>query len=107
MTTHMTNASRSRMLLAATLITPWRTVHRSLRWLGDVVRLVLTGMFALVSANTFVPLFATLGRRVQSMEAATMLSLALAWVVAALALAWFGWCGRQGMRQRPHPFLAN
>lgn len=73
---------------------------------GWGMALVLAGMAVLVSASTFVPLFATLGHHPWHAEHAVFAALAVAWIVAAGALGWLGRRGWQGMRARPHPFLA-
>ncbi len=66
---------------------------------------LLTGMGLLVSASTFVPLFATLGRHARPLEAGSVAGLAVAWATAAMALLWLAQHGWRGLRQRPHPFL--
>jgi hypothetical protein len=68
---------------------------------------LLTGMGLLVSASTFVPLFATLGSHARPLGEGGIAGLAVAWTAAAVALLWLGRRGWQGLRQRPHPFLVN
>jgi hypothetical protein len=74
---------------------------------GWGMALALAGMAALVSASTFVPLFATLGRHPWHAGHAVFAVLAGAWIVAACALGWLGRRGWRGMRERPHPFLTG
>lgn len=74
---------------------------------GWGMALVLAAMAVLVSASTFVPLFATLGRRPWHAGHAVFAVLAFGWIVAACALGWLGRRGWRGMRARPHPFLAG
>lgn len=68
---------------------------------------LLTGMGLLVSASTFVPLFATLGKHPQPLGMGVIAGLAIAWAAAAVVLLWLGQRGWRGMQQRPHPFLVN
>ncbi|MBD8872332.1 hypothetical protein [Rhodanobacter sp. DHB23] len=68
---------------------------------------LLTGMGALAAASTFVPLFATLGKDPQPLAAGAVAGLAVAWATATMVLLWLGRRGWRGLRQRPHPFLAN
>ena len=69
---------------------------------------VLQGaMGLLVSASTFMALFATLGKHAQPLGDGSIATLAIAWVAAIAVLLWLGRRGWQGMQARPHPFLAN
>ncbi len=74
---------------------------------GWGLAVLMTAMLLLVSASTFVPMFATLGRHAQPLGAGTIAGLAIAWAGAATLLLWLGRRGWLGLRQRPHPFLAN
>jgi hypothetical protein len=66
---------------------------------------LLTGMGLLVSASTFVPLFATLGRHALPLGEGSVAGLAIAWSAMVVVLSWLGQRGWHGLRQRPHPFL--
>lgn len=68
---------------------------------------LLTAMGLLVSASTFMALFATLGKHAQPLGDGSIATLAIVWVAAIAALLWLCRRGWQGMQARPHPFLAN
>lgn len=74
---------------------------------GWGLALLMTAMVLLVSASTFVPIFATLGRHPQPLGEGIIAGLAVAWAGAATLLLWLGRRGWRGMQRQPHPFLAN
>jgi hypothetical protein len=67
---------------------------------------LLAAMGLLVSASTFLSLFAGLGPHTHALSAASLATLAMLWAVAIVALLWLGRRGWRGMQTQPHPFLA-
>lgn len=67
---------------------------------------LLTGVGVLVSASTFIALFASLGKHAHAMAFGYLAVLAALWAAAFVVLLWLGRRGWRGMQSRPHPFLA-
>lgn len=66
---------------------------------------LLAAMGLLVSASTFLSLFAGMGPHAHALSAASLATLAMLWAVAIVALLWLGRRGWRGMQTQPHPFL--